>query len=226
MKKIILLVLSTLCFYQCKTQKTTITQQNNIPVITKEFEVFDTATFNKYKTDSTSFYVSIKLDEKKYLEMAKGQNQHHSSEYNKDSYFFITKIFYPNNNIKFKGIYFNNGFPKGIWYYYNEDGSFSHEVNYDTPYKFNWDNILQYCKDHNIILDKGHINGGWHTTINRVSAEKIKASLNVKPMWTIEHYILNNENTPNTGNGNVETIYLDGITGKEIKRENKPLPKE
>ncbi|WP_346883692.1 hypothetical protein [uncultured Algibacter sp.] len=220
MKKITLLLLITLCFYQCKAQKATIMEQNNnIPSITRDSEVFDTLTYNKYRTNMKSSYVRVKLDKKKYLEMSKGINQHHSSEYYSDSYFFINKIFYPNNNIKFKGIVFNSSFRKGIWYFYKEDGSFSHEVDYDVPYKFTWNDILQYCKDHNIELNKGYIDGGWHTTIRRVSAEKIKTSPDIKPAWIIEYYVLG-------GKGYVETIILDGVTGKEVERTQRDLPGE
>ena len=133
--------------------------------------------------------------------------------------FFINKIFYPNDNIKQTGIVFNSSFRKGIWYFYKEDGSFSHEVDYDAPYKFTWKDILQYCKDNHIELEKGYINGGWHTTIRRVSAEKIKISPDIKPLWIIEHYILGTD-------GKIETITLDGITGKEIDRKYSELPGE
>ena len=185
-------------------------QNNNIPSISKDSEVFD---FEKYKNGKKDvFSVSEHVDSifKTYTVVNSGK---YYKEFYENSFFAISKSYYSNNNIKSKGISFNyHSFRKGIWYFYKEDGSFSHEIDYDTSYKFTWKDIMQYCKDNSIILEKGHGKGGWITTINRTEFP-------AKPLWIIEHYILG-------ADGKIETITLDGITGKEIDRKYSELPGE
>ncbi|MFL9482350.1 hypothetical protein ACI6Q2_06185 [Chitinophagaceae bacterium LWZ2-11] len=61
---------------------------------------------------------------------------------------FITKsIFFNIGVLQIKGKVFKKGeFQKGIWQYYDEHGKLIKEVNYDSAYKFSWDDIILLLK--------------------------------------------------------------------------------
>ena len=60
------------------------------------------------------------------------------------SYFTLFKQFYwRNGNIHLKGLQWN--FRKGIWYEFDMDGNLVGQTDYDAPYAFTWEDVLEFC---------------------------------------------------------------------------------
>ena len=143
------------------------------------------------------------------------------SEIAVDSYFQISKGYYPNGNIKIKGLFFNgNGFQKGTWYEFDESGKLIKETDYDKVYKFTFENVIAFCEKEKIPVKKGQIpQSGFHTNIFA------KLMQNGTPIWSIEWQdpkLPTNgdqfENGTRTYSVFYETIEINGITGEIIKR--------
>ncbi|MGV0925392.1 hypothetical protein [Empedobacter tilapiae] len=177
------------------------------PTVDNKFETFDQLEKIKFKTiiDKNNLVIRGYLFNNNYVEITSVIPVKYYIETIKDSFFLISKSFYSNNNIKSKGLGFNgDGFPIGIWYYFDEEGKLIKETNYDEPYKFTFEDILKFCEKENIRVDKGPIlqSTGFHTTIYR-DVE------NGQPWWEIKRL-----KTPDT----LEIIKLDGITGEVLSR--------
>ena len=199
MKKYII-ALILLMNFSCNAQKNTLMT----PEIDNKFEKFDNIYYNTiYNKDIYLAYQ--KLENGTYIEMDQSKSMKSYVETPSESYYRITKIYYPNGNIKSKGISANTGrFRKGIWYEFDERENLVKEVDYDQPFKFTFEDILKFCEKENIKIDKGPIlQNGWHNEISR----KID---NGHPVWKIEY--LKKRNL-------VEIIKLDGITGKILGTE-------
>ena len=178
---------------------------NNFPIVTDEFEVFDEALYRVMKKDKFG-NVDEFLKDGSYLEMWKDKNEFIHRFYPSNSYFCSAKEFYPSNGyIKQKGIAYVRGFGKGLWYDFDEKGHLIKTTDYDAPFTFSFEDILAYCRAHRIEVTKGYQRIGFHNEIHRfVNADG-------SCYWTIEH--LKRDDL-------IEAIYLDGKTGKEIKRED------
>ncbi|WP_336961176.1 hypothetical protein [Chryseobacterium contaminans] len=196
MKKFFLLIL--LVNISCNAQ-------NNLPMepkIDNRFEKFDSIKFNN-SNKKNPYVLRELLNDGTYIELDQGSYGKGYIETPLNSYYMITKIYYPTGNIKSKGLSNNTEtFKKGIWYEFDEQGNLIKETDYDKPFIFTFENILNFCKNKGIKIDKGPIlqSTGWHNLISR----KIE---NDKPIWEIEHLKKSNL---------VEIIKLDGITGKII----------
>ena len=73
----------------------------------------------------------------------------------KNSVFTTKNIYYPTGILKMKAVYFHdNGFFKGIWKEYNEQGVLVKETDHDAPYKdfFPWEKVKEYCENREIDL--------------------------------------------------------------------------
>ena len=178
---------------------------NNFPIVTDEFEVFDEALYRVMKKDKFG-NVDEFLKDGSYLEMWKDKNEFIHRFYPSNSYFCSAKEFYASNGyIKRKGIAYVRGFGKGLWYNFDEKGHLIKTTDYDAPFTFSFEDILAYCRAHRIEVTKGYQRIGFHNEIHRfVNADG-------SCYWTIEH--LKRDDL-------IEAIYLDGKTGKEIKRED------
>jgi antitoxin component YwqK of YwqJK toxin-antitoxin module len=193
-----------------------------IPLVNKEFEKFNFEKFNsrKDKTPYSEFTETLKNGT--IITMSETNAGKSYSEIASDSYFQISKGYYPNGNIKTKGLFFNgSGFQKGIWYEFDEKGKLISEIDYDKPYKFTFEDLLIFCKKENIVLKKGFINQSSFNT----NIFKKKTSSN-EIIWVIEWQdpnLLTHEDTTcskgtRTYNVLFETLEIDGITGVLIKR--------
>lgn len=70
-----------------------------------------------------------------------------------NAYFGLYREFYLDGKIKKKGVYFLNGFNKGVWETYDEDGRVIDRIDYDEPYKqYPWEVIEEFCNQHKINL--------------------------------------------------------------------------
>ena len=177
----------------------------NLPTITDEFEVFDESLYKIMEKDKFG-HVSHYYKDGSFLEMGKDKDEFIHRFYPSNSYFCSAKEFYPSNGyIKQKGIAYVRGFGKGLWYNFDEKGHLIKTTDYDAPFTFSFEDILAYCRAHRIEVTKGYQRIGFHNEIHRfVNADG-------SCYWTIEH--LKRDDL-------IEVIYLDGKTGKEIKRED------
>ncbi len=207
MKKL-LFIFTILSFTSCIAQKNLkMEQEIIIPQITKEFEEFNIEEFqakniSKVIEEINERYIVYTGDTKK----TKVKSGYSKGIYLKDSYFSITKNFYPNGGIEIKGISFNNGSEFGTWYEFNKEGKLINEINTDEGYDFGWLDVVKYCHKHDIQLEKGYPKrGGIKTEIYKNEEEG-------KKVWTISYY------KPKTDE--YIEVTLEGKTGKEIKRRD------
>ena len=178
---------------------------NNFPIVTDEFEVFDMALYQAMEKNVLG-HAHQYLKNGTYFEIWKGKSDYIYNYFPFNSYFFMSKKFYMSNGyIMRKGINYVRGFAKGLWYDFDEKGHLIKTTDYDAPFTFSFEDILAYCRAHRIEVTKGYQRIGFHNEIHRfVNADG-------SCYWTIEH--LKRDDL-------IEAIYLDGKTGKEIKRED------
>ena len=225
MKKIFFICIAQLLLISCLGQKNkTITHNSTTmqySVLTKDFEKFDAILYEqmlyeqKKKHGYNTVGVGKNLPTGTYLELGKVDSGAAFRETEKDAYFTLTKSYYPNNNIKMKGLYFNvtwGGFKKGIWYEFDQNGKLVKETDYDKPYKVTFEHILEFCKREGIEVKKGPIlqGTGFHTMIKRSES---KFLIDNSAIWEIEWL-----KKPDV----IEKITLDGITGKVLGRKEVP----
>ena len=179
------------------------------PVITPEFETFDTIRYQKIKEEGEPYGSEI-LPDGVEIFMTKGDNYYAYNEIHPSSYFFIRKVYYLNNNIWAKGAAFNyEDFRKGIWYFYDESGNLTETIDYDKPFKFTFEKVMEFCKKEGIHFKPGDVEWGVEVYLPAIKREYI-AEFN-ECWWEIRWL--------NRKLGKVETIRLDGVTGKEISRK-------
>lgn len=179
-----------------------------IPVVTPEFETFDTVRYHRIKKEEKSYGSEILPDGTK-ISMNNKHNIYIYNEIHPSSYFILAKYYYSSGVIMRKGLFFNyDEFSKGNWYIYDEQGNLTETIDYDEPFKFTFEKVLEFCKKEGIIFKTGDIewDGKYHPSIRR----KYKPALDIC-YWEIQWL--------NLKIGKIETIRLDGVTGKEISRE-------
>ena len=177
----------------------------NFPTVTDEFEVFDKALYQSMEKDVLG-NVHKFLKDGTYFEILKGEDEIIYNYYPFNSYFCLYKEFYASNGyIKQKGIAYVRGFAKGCWYEFDEKGILVKTTDYDAPFTFSFEDILAYCKAYHIEVTKGYQRIGFHNRIHRFVNDDGSC------YWVIKHLKRNDL---------IEAIYLDGKTGKELKRED------
>lgn len=205
---VILLLLTNTAYAQKTHNKMKHKETLYIPVVTPEFEIFDTARYNRIKKEGKSYGSEISCTGDKVF-MNKNKKYYSYNETPPNSFFFINKTYYLNGNIKRKGLGFNyDQFAKGTWYLYDEYGKLSETIDYDEPFKFPFEKVLEFCKKEGIHFKTGYVewDGEYHPSIRR----EYKPALDIC-YWEIEWL--------NPKLGKLEIIRLDGITGKEISRK-------
>ena len=201
MKKVIFLLL-IVSFNSCKSQKNRVREEEIIPKVENSFEKFDIVDFEA-NMDSVRRRRTFVKDE---IRIEEGYQSPGFVRimHDQNSNFYSFKLFYQNGNIKEKGVVFNDGSKFGTWYYFEEDGKFLNEENTDFGYDFGWNDILDYCEENRIVLDKGYpTRGGIKTSIFQETQESVK-------VWVLTYYDSDNDE-------HLE-VTLDGKSGKELKR--------
>jgi len=125
-----------------------------------------------------------------------------------NAYFNLIKIYHQNGNIKSKGLEFNvfyGTFKKGTWYSFNSEGKLTSTIDYDTHFKFTFEQLILFLEQEKIPLKKGPItqNPGYLTSIKRAVPD------NQSPVWQISWLKASDK---------IEDIVISGITGKVISR--------
>jgi hypothetical protein len=175
------------------------TSKMNIPVMSKESEKFEFHNFREGENVETIIESDGKQTE--YMKFKAGYSIRIKSP---NSYYIFLKSFYENGMIKRKGVMFNSGdCPVGIWYNYNDAGKLTETTNHDSLFRFQLEDLIKYLTKEGIPLTLGIIKGGIHTEIYRV-IESNKPLWKVR--WSIKHDLM-------------ETLTIDGNTGKVIKKE-------
>lgn len=108
--------------------------------------------------------------------------------------------YYKNGVLKEEGDFFNKGtFRLGIWHYYNEQGVEEKSVDYDKPYAFTLEKVLEFLKRNNLSLADR-----W-TSINRKSDT-------IGDRWIVTH------EDGHAGGADIvlKHVNLDAVTGKVI----------
>ena len=131
-------------------------------------------------------------------------------DYSENPIIGIFREFYPNNNIKTKGIFCWFGFKIGKWYNYDENGNLISQDDYDKGFKFTYKDIFEYCIKNNIPLDKKEY--GYKTSIRKYISAKEKTYL-----WGIDYL--------DTEKNLVKIIELNGKDGSISKTYEYPMPK-
>jgi len=241
MKTMLILFLSFITF-SCKGQelkKVTLIQKKDymyyIPNVNPSFETFNfQKDKEKYtKTDliysnnngdysGTSYNLELKTDNQtiiKYyglLESGKIINPYEFIYYD-NSPFMIQKTFYPNGNIKEKGLKIVKGnIYKGTWFYFDEKGKLINTINNDKLFGFSWEQIEKFIEENKIEMLLGNGNHG-HNSINRwspflypQSSEKNSTQKVDRNLWSITY--------KGEGWNQYFEVVLDGDTGKILKR--------
>lgn len=121
----------------------------------------------------------------------------------KPKYFFVYKEYYFNGVLKEKGLRFKQGkFQKGIWKKYDETGKLTKEIDYDKPFKFTFEQLVELLEKEKDTIDLYDKN----TSITRGVIEE-GAIWQIKWKKTFDRR---------------ETLKVDGITGKILERSFHP----
>jgi len=133
-----------------------------------------------------------------------------------NEYFYIKKIFHKNGKINGKGLGFNYvGFKKGVWYFYDKRGQLEKTVDYDAPFTFTFEQMLEFAKKEGVTFYK------YPESRERSRSSRLTREYNEKTgecWWELEMEV----RRPIEEFGNeyqVVFIKVDGKTGKEISHE-------
>jgi hypothetical protein len=205
----ILILLSINIIYAQNKKQMKKQEVTYLPVITPEFETFDTIRFNKIRVKNYSI-AGETLQDGTIIAMGVFKAYSYYTEMPPASWFGIAKQYYPNGNIQSKGLGFNHDrFEKGVWYYYDEKGNLEKTVDYDKPFKFTFEQVIKFCEKEEIYFKKGVLGGDGEWYRSSIRREYIAEQQIC--YWEINWF--------NQRKGKIEIIQLDGITGKEISRE-------
>ena len=130
--------------------------------------------------------------------------------YYNNSSFKIRKFFYPNGNIKEKGLYIvSGGFNKGIWYYFNQDGKLTEITDYDKKFKYSWEEVEKFMEKNKIPMPLGNIYIHGKTKIYRSETSIFNHSSDLKKNASIWSIIYKGDEY-----NQYKEIILDADTGK------------
>lgn len=198
--KNLLLALTFLFSVSCNAQKKTTMK----PTIDNQFEKLET---EKLQSNAEDQVVTERRKDGSYVEYHQSEDSRAKKETPPNSYYTITKIYYSNGDVREKGLTFNaNDLRLGIWYAFDKSGTVTSTIDYDKNYKFDFEDVLAFCKKENIPVDKGPIlqSTGYHTQIFRKENPAQSGS-----EWEIRWL-----KKPDSE----EIIKLDGTSGKVVSR--------
>lgn len=110
------------------------------------------------------------------------------------------KEYYKNGVLKEAGDFFTKSdFRKGVWHYYNEQGVETKVIDYDKPFVFTFEKVLEFMKRNKLSLEDR-----W-TSINRITDSK-------GSRWIVTH----EDGYESGANLRMKHVNLDAVTGKVI----------
>lgn len=234
--------------YKNNIQEDTIISKSKyyIPTVNSSFETFDfkttieetlkdpgkAAALKNSEAKEKGYSYEGKLDENKSIHRSffeiMGKNkkfiikpgEYHPLEvifYN-DSPFAIRKTFYPNGNIKEKGLYIVSGnFHKGVWYHFDESGKLIHTIDNDKIFGFSWEQVEKFMEENKIPMPLGNTYVHGKTTIYRGSPLLYPQSSVINPIFKSEKKLWSITWKGEKWNQYFEVV-LDGDTGKMLYR--------
>jgi hypothetical protein len=122
-------------------------------LVNKEFERFNIKRFDENK-DEAEDYVYFLEDSTRVREFGDTESGYFSQLSKKDSFFTISKGFYPNSNIKCKGPSFKDDCEIGIWYDFDEKGELIKVRDLDESFKLTIEDILLFLKKNNLNYER------------------------------------------------------------------------
>ena len=171
-------------------------------ILNDEFEWFDQERYDRMPDEASTAKREF-LPNGTYIELQVTKAGKYYTAIPKDSYFMLQKVYYPSGRISTKGWAYIDFFAKGVWPNFDEEGNLTLKWDWDKPFTFTFEDVLKFCQKNNIEVKKGS-GTEVHTSINREADEEMAA-------WAIRY-----EKRFDL----VEIIYLDGKTGKEIRRDS------
>ena len=183
---------------------------------------FDTVAFHQKTKGLTSLIDSITVDGIN-IRQIKSYDGYFEEIIYPDSLISDTYWFYPSGRLKQKGRYFKLSFSIGKYYFYDESGKLINVEDFDAPYKYSLDSVLQFILDQNLdISDYGVklyrdiglgrrnrkdsiVRDPKNPTIIRIVSEPDTAP--DRAYWKIEKFNLLD----------VREITLDGLTGEILE---------
>ncbi|RYE13284.1 MAG: hypothetical protein EOP45_21430 [Sphingobacteriaceae bacterium] len=200
-------------------------QKSDYPVLTSKAEHFDMSAFDKRKTEvsiTRRDTVYQHYDQQSYYEEDTKRNLLKSFSRSSDSGIIdgydysvnpvigIYKEFFPDGQIRLKGMFCYYGFRMGKWFSYNQEGLLTGTTDYDSCYAFTTKDILSFCKKNRIPLKK--VMFGHRTSIYK------KKTPDGNCIWVIRY--------PRQDIFYYFTVVIDASNGKVLSTTRSPFPRE
>ena len=201
------------------------------PIVSKEFETFDFETYEKrppanergYRASQYIKRLSNGIVTQMDVAGIDIGGGFYTIIYYPDSYFLEWRLYYANGYIKEKGLRYVQGFQKGIWYEFDETGKLIRETDYDAPFQFTFEGIVQYCEKNEIKLGKGFpgMGGGGNEWYERQLIARIyRKAFEGASQWEIQY----KKEDLTAPQHTVEiTVKIDGKTGKVLSKTVEPV---
>jgi len=162
MNRNIAFILIILIFVCCRSIKPLVisVEEEQIMKIIKipkkmEHRKFNIETFDTYKDESDYWHFTDK-DGFEVVQFDLGDAFVERRKKHKDL-FEEYYVYYENGNLKQEArCFINNGFLKGKGYFYDLMGRLEEVIDYDIPYKYTWENVLDFVKKNKIKLYDTH----------------------------------------------------------------------
>ena len=180
-------------------------------VVTSDFETFDLERFERIRLGPRRSEGVETLENGTVIFMRKRNSGSAFTKTPINSFFLLQKTFYPNGNIWAKGLAFvYRNFQKGLWHYFDEQGNLTESIDYDKPFKFTFEQVLEFAAKEGLVFMKTPID---RTVFGPVMPE-LRRGHNPETgeaWWDIRWF----RGIPA---GAIQYIRLCGKTGKEIFR--------
>ena len=180
-------------------------------VVTPDFETFDLERFERIRLGPRRSNGAETLPDGTRILMQQRNSGSSFAKIPVNSHFGLAKIYYPNGNIREKGLLFvYDHFRKGTWHYFDEKGNLVESIDHDKPFKFTFEQVLEFAAKEGLVFMKTPVD---RTVFGPVMPE-LRRGHNPETgeaWWDLSWF----RGIPA---GAIQHIRLCGKTGKEILR--------
>ena len=121
--------------------------------VDKQLVRFDIAGFQKKIEQNDSYQEYVNEDEDTVQQFGDSVTGYVEKIIPKSGYFTVYRKFFPDGALKSSGeIYTYDEFKKGVWVEYDEDGALLSEEDFDKPFTFGFEDVLDYTSANAIDL--------------------------------------------------------------------------
>lgn len=206
--KLELLTILSFIIFSCDSQNKEKKKQTTQKKIERTTETFDIETFDKNKIiDEYNFVLE---NGTKIRQTSSSDSYSEYITHPKPELFIEFKGYYKNGKLKRYVIRYPNNFQK-IRKEYNKDGKLIEEINYDTPFKFTFEELLELLKKEKETIDIFNKNTSIARGINGVDWQ---GKIDTNYTWYIEW---------KKTYGRRETLKVHGVTGEILERGHYPM---